>query len=264
MHGQMPVGVFDSGLGGLSVLSEIHLRLPQESLIYVADSAYVPYGEKTAAQIVERSILVSEFLLDRGVKALIVACNTATAAAIQTLRERWPGLIVVGMEPAVKPAAQQSQCGKIGVLATTGTLRSARFAALLERYSEKVQVYTQPCPGLVERIEAGELASPATRELLAGYVHPLLAAGCDCLILGCTHYPFIKPLLRELVGDGIAIIDTGAAVARRLHCLLDEAGLLAAGPAATLELHTTGDMAAMQQALPALWPGSACVQELQL
>ena len=264
MHGLMPVGVFDSGLGGLSVLSEIQQLLPNESLIYVADSAYVPYGEKTAEQIVERSIRISEFLLDSGVKALVVACNTATAAAIQPLRERWPGLIIVGMEPAVKPAAEQSQHGKIGVLATTGTLRSAKFAALLERYSSRVQVLTQPCPGLVERIEAGELASPATRELLEGYVRPLLSAGCDSLILGCTHYPFIKPLLREMVGDEIAIIDTGAAVARRLHCLLDEAGLMASGPAATPALHSTGDIRALQQALPALWPGAADVQELHL
>lgn len=264
MHGQMPVGVFDSGLGGLSVLAEIQRLLPEESLIYVADSAYVPYGEKTADQIVERSIRISEFLLDRGVKALVVACNTATAAAIQPLRERWPSLIIVGMEPAVKPAAKQSQHGKIGVLATTGTLRSARFAALLERYSAQVQVLTQPCPGLVERIEAGELNSLATRELLEGYVRPLLKAGCDSLILGCTHYPFIKPLLREMVCDDIAIIDTGEAVARRLQGLLGKAGLLASGPAAMPVLHTTGNMAAMRQALPALWPDSAEVQTLTL
>lgn len=263
----MPVGVFDSGLGGLSVLGEIRQRLPAERLIYVADSAYVPYGEKTAEQIIERSIRISEFLLDQGVKALVVACNTATAAAIQILRERWPELIVVGMEPAVKPAAEQSHSGKIGVLATTGTLRSARFAALLERYSAQVQVFTRPCPGLVERIEAGELYSPATRELLAGYVQPLLEAGCDSLILGCTHYPFIKPLLREMIGEHIAIIDTGAAVARRLQQQLSEHGLLAdnSGVGAGGEtLYTTGSVAAMQQALPALWPAPGEVQEVFL
>ncbi len=260
----MPVGVFDSGLGGLSVLREIHQLLPAESLIYVADSAYVPYGEKTAAQIVERSIRISEFLLDQGVKALVVACNTATAAAIQLLRERWPGLIIVGMEPAVKPAAEHSAHGRIGVLATTGTLRSAKFAALLERYSSQVQVLTQPCPGLVERIEAGELDSPATRELLAGYVRPLLEAGCDSLILGCTHYPFIKPLLRGMVGEDVAIIDTGAAVARRLQQLLGDSGLLAPAPHREPVFYTTGQVAAMQQALPALWPGPAAVQELHL
>lgn len=264
MHRQLPVGVFDSGLGGLSVLAEIRQLLPQESLVYAADSAYVPYGEKTAEQIIERSILLSDFLLDQGVKALVVACNTATAAAIQLLRERWPSLIVVGMEPAVKPAAERSVNGRIGVLATTGTLRSAKFAALLERYSTQVQVFTQPCPGLVERIEAGELHSPATRELLAGYVQPLLDAGCDSLILGCTHYPFIKPLLAEMVGEQVAIIDTGAAVARRLQQLLSSAGLLAQTRQTADVFYTTGNVAAMQQALPALWPEQVAVNPLHL
>ena len=264
MHEQLPVGVFDSGLGGLSVLAEIRQLLPNESLVYVAASAHVPYGEKTAEQIIERSILLSGFLLDQGAKALVVACNTATAAAIKVLRERWPGLIVVGMEPAVKPAAERSVNGKIGVLATTGTLRSAKFAALLARYSAQVQVFTQPCPGLVERIEAGELHSRATRELLAGYVQPLLDSGCDSLILGCTHYPFIKPLLAEMVGEQIAIIDTGAAVARRLHQLLGEAGLLAETRSNADVFYTTGSVAAIQQALPALWPEQTVVNELHL
>lgn len=264
MEHHAPVGVFDSGLGGLSVLAEIRRLLPNESLLYVADSAYVPYGEKTTEEIIERSLLLSGFLLDRGAKALVVACNTATAAAIQLLRERWPNLIVVGMEPAVKPAATQSRSGKIGVLATTGTLRSAKFAALLERYSSQVRVFTQPCPGLVERIEAGELHSPATRELLAGYVQPLLDAGCDSLILGCTHYPFIRPLLRELVGEQIAIIDTGAAVARRLQSLLAADELLAESPGKQDRIYTTGDLAAMQQALPALWTGEVELRELML
>lgn len=264
MLGQLPVGVFDSGLGGLSVLAEVRRQLPGESLIYVADSAYVPYGEKTAEQIIERSLLISGFLLDQGAKALVVACNTATAAAIQVLREHWPGLVVVGMEPAVKPAAERSANGKIGVLATTGTLRSAKFAALLERYSAQVQVFTQPCPGLVERIEAGELHSAATRELLAGYVQPLLEAGCDSLILGCTHYPFIKPLLADMIGDNVAIIDTGAAVARRLQQLLAASDLLSDTTAGSELFYTTGSVAAMRQALPALWPAPVEVCELHL
>lgn len=264
MHRQSAIGVFDSGLGGLSVLGEIRRLLPLETLLYVADSAYVPYGEKTTEEIMERSILVSGFLLDRGVKALVVACNTATAAAIQALRERWPNLIVVGMEPAVKPAAAQSRSGKIGVLATTGTLRSARFAALLDRYSAQVQVMTQPCPGLVERIEAGQLDSAETRELLAGYVRPLLDAGCDSLILGCTHYPFIKPLLQDMVGDSVAIIDTGAAVARRLQQQLAEYGLEAQTRNGDDRFYTTGDVLAMQNALPRLWPDEVQVSELCL
>lgn len=259
-----PIGVFDSGLGGLSVLAEIRQLLPHESLLYVADSAYVPYGEKTTEEIIERSLLLSGFLLDRGAKALVVACNTATAAAIQLLRERWPSLIVVGMEPAVKPAAARSRSGKIGVLATTGTLRSAKFAALLERYSDQVQVFTQPCPGLVERIEAGELHSQATRELLAGYVQPLLEAGCDSLILGCTHYPFIRPLLHSMVGPDIALIDTGAAVARRLQSLLQADDLLVVSSAAQEHFYTTGKLEVMQQAMSALWGRAVAVEQLYL
>lgn len=260
MHRQLPVGVFDSGLGGLSVLAEIRKLLPQESLLYVADSAHVPYGEKSQQEIIERSLLLSGFLLDQGAKALVVACNTATAAAVQVLRERWPALHVVGMEPAIKPAVQCSHSGKIGVLATTGTLRSARFAALLERYSTGVQVFTQPCPGLVEQVEAGELESETTKQLLAGFVQPLLDAGCDSLILGCTHYPFIRPLLRQLVDEDIAIIDTGEAVARRLRSLLKADDLLAEHVGQDF-FYTTGDVVAMQQALPALWPQQVVVEQ---
>lgn len=262
MNRQSPIGVFDSGLGGLSVLGEIRRIMPLEQLIYVADSAYVPYGEKRPEEIIERSIVISEFLLDQGVKALVVACNTATAAAIHVLRERWPTLICVGMEPAVKPAARVSKTGKVGVLATTGTLRSAKFAALLDKFSAQVEVHTQPCPGLVELIEAGELEGAATRELLAGYVQPLLQAQCDTLILGCTHYPFIKPLLRSLLPAHVEIIDTGAAVARRLQQQLAEHELLADASAGADLFYTSGQLAPMQQALPVLWPQAVTVAQL--
>ena len=211
------IGVFDSGLGGISVLHEIRALLPSESLIYIADSAHVPYGEKSPEFIVQRSIAITEFLLAQPVKAIVVACNTATAAAVTELRQRWPELLIVGMEPAVKPAVLASVSGKIGVLATTGTLRSARFAALLERFASDVEVITQPCPGLVELIEAGQLDSPETSALLNRYLEPLLQTGCDTLILGCTHYPLLKPLLQTLVPNGVQLIDTGKAVARRLQ-----------------------------------------------
>lgn len=262
MNPQAPIGVFDSGLGGLSVLAEIRQVLPLEQLIYVADSAYVPYGDKSTEEIIERSIVISEFLLDQGVKALVVACNTATAAAIHVLRERWPNLICVGMEPAVKPAARVSKTGKVGVLATTGTLRSAKFAALLDKFSAQVEVHTQPCPGLVELIEAGELNGSLTRELLASYVEPLLQAQCDTLILGCTHYPFIKPLLRTLLPAQIMIIDTGAAVARRLQQQLTAHELLAKSNVQADQFYTSGNIEAMQQAMPALWPHKVLVTQL--
>jgi glutamate racemase len=259
---QAPIGVFDSGVGGLSVLREIRARLPDESLLYVADSGHVPYGEKTPEFIRERSQRIAEFLLGQGAKALVLACNTATAAAVADLRERYPELPIVGMEPAVKPAAAATRSGVVGVLATTGTLKSAKFAALLDRFASDVRVITQPCPGLVEQIEAGELDAPRTRELLRGWVEPLLEEGCDTLILGCTHYPFIKPLLRELVPESISLVDTGAAVARHLQSLLDQSGLRASGPAQGIRLWSSGDAVAMQAVLPKLLLELAAVEAL--
>ncbi|MDH4609678.1 glutamate racemase [Pseudomonas sp. BN102] len=255
------VGVFDSGVGGLSVLREIRALLPRESLLYVADSGHVPYGEKSADFIRERSHRIAEFLLGQGAKALVLACNTATVAAVADLRERYPQLPIVGMEPAVKPAAAATRSGVVGVLATTGTLKSAKFAALLDRFAGDVRVITQPCPGLVERIEAGDLMGPDTRQLLAGYVKPLLAEGCDTLILGCTHYPFLRPLLHQLVPDSVSLIDTGAAVARQLQRLLDARGLLAAGQAERCRFWSSGAPAAMQEVLPILWGDSARVDK---
>lgn len=247
-----PIGVFDSGVGGLSVLREIRARLPRESLLYLADSGHVPYGEKSAEFIRERCRSIAGFLLEQGAKALVVACNTATAAGIAELRSLYPQVPVVGMEPAVKPAAQATRSGVVGVLATTGTLKSARFAALLDRFASDVRVVMQPCPGLVERIEAGELRSPATRALLAGFVEPLLAQGCDTLILGCTHYPFIKPVLADMLPAGINLIDTGAAVARRVEGVLAECDLLGDGPAQE-RFWSTGDAGRLAEVLPLLW-----------
>lgn len=255
MHKQAAIGVFDSGLGGISVLQEIRRLLPAESLIYIADSAHVPYGEKTPEFIVQRSIAISEFLLAQSVKAIVVACNTATAAAVTELRQRWPDVLIVGMEPAIKPAVQASQSGKVGVLATTGTLRSARFAALLERYAANghSEVIMQPCPGLVELIEMGELNTVTTRKLLADYVEPLLQAGCDTLILGCTHYPLIKPLLRELIPEHVRLIDTGEAVARRLQSELGKQGLLADTKTSADRFYGSGEIDQLQRTLASLW-----------
>ncbi|GAB3370333.1 glutamate racemase [Azotobacter armeniacus] len=261
MVSEAPVGVFDSGVGGLSVLGEIRARLPCESLFYVADSGHVPYGDKSPEYIRERCRTIAAFLLEQGAKALVLACNTATAAAAAELRECYPTLPVVGMEPAVKPAAAATRSGRIGVLATTGTLKSARFAALLDRFAGDVRVITQPCPGLVELIEAGELDGPQTRELLQGFVAPLLAEGCDTLILGCTHYPFVRPLLKELVPGSVSLIDTGAAVARQLERLLQARGLLAARPA-EVRFWSSGDPAELARVLPLLWGAAAAVEVL--
>ena len=248
-----PIGVFDSGIGGLTVLEEIQQLLPHESLLYVADCGHIPYGEKTPAFILERSRSVAEFFRERGAKAFVIACNTATVAAVADLRRDYPDWPLVGMEPAVKPAAAATRSGVVGVLATTGTLQSAKFAALLDRFATDVRVVTQPCPGLVELIETGDLDSPVLHKLLQGYVEPLVGAGCDTIILGCTHYPFLKPLLAQMLPPTIILIDTGAAVARQLKRLLGERDLLAAGDPEPAQFWTSGDLFHLRNILPTLW-----------
>jgi len=220
-----PIGVMDSGVGGISVLKHIHALLPHENLMYVADSKYAPYGNKTADEIKVRCFEIADFLIAKGVKALVVACNTATAAAIDDMRAKYT-LPIIGMEPAVKPAAAATKNGVIGVLATVGTLKSAQFAALLESYGRNVKVVTQGCVGLVECIERGELVAPATKDLIRQYTTPLLAEGADTIVLGCTHYPFVKHVIQEIVGENVTLIDTGAAVAKQLKRQLEEKELL--------------------------------------
>jgi len=222
-----PIAVFDSGVGGISVLKHIHHLLPNEHLIYVADSLNAPYGNKSTSEIKTRCFTIADFLIEKNVKALVVACNTATAAAIDSMRAQY-SLPIIGMEPAVKPAAEASKTGVIGVLATTGTLKSVQFSALLESYGRNVEVVTQACIGLVECIERGELNDESTRVLLQQYCQPLLDEGADTIVLGCTHYPLLKPLIQELVGENVVLIDTGAAVANQLKSRLLEQQLLAA------------------------------------
>ncbi|WP_339439076.1 MULTISPECIES: glutamate racemase [unclassified Pseudomonas] len=259
-----PIGVFDSGVGGLSVLAEIQQLLPHEALLYVADCGHIPYGEKTPAFIRERSRQVAAFLRDKGAKAFVIACNTATVAAVADLRQDYPDWPLVGMEPAVKPAAAATRSGVVGVLATTGTLHSAKFAALLDRFATDVRVITQPCPGLVELIETGDLNSPALRQLLQGYIEPLLSAGCDTIILGCTHYPFLKPLLAQMLPPSIILIDTGAAVARQLKRLLSERDLLAVDDPEPAHFWTSGEVQHFRNILPTLWKTSGNVSNFSL
>lgn len=228
MNNVNPIGVFDSGVGGLSVLQEIRNALPSENLVYVADSAHAPYGDKSPQFIEARSIAISEFLATQNAKAIVVACNTATGAAITTLRTRF-SVPIIAMEPAVKPAAANSQSGVIGVLATSRTLASDNFVKLFARYSADVEILGQACPGLVEQVEAGDLSSNKTRMLVEHYVLPLLEQGVDTLVLGCTHYPFLAPLIQEIVGTTVAVIDSSAAVARQLCRRLEVGKLLADG-----------------------------------
>ena len=255
------IGVFDSGVGGLSVLHHIRQTLPNERLIYVADSAHVPYGDKSAHYIEHRAITLTRFLIEQGADAIVIACNTATAAAAATLRSQF-NLPIVGMEPAVKPAVAATKSGIIGVLATIGTLESARFAALLERYAGEVKIVTQGCPGLVEQVESGDLHGIRTRELIERYTTPLLARGADTLILGCTHYPFLSNLIRDVVGEHITLIDTGEAVARHLQRrLLSELPCRTAAQPDEF-FYTSGDCAQATRTMSSLWGSTIEAQSL--
>ncbi len=255
------IGVFDSGVGGLSVLHHIRNILPSERLIYVADSAHVPYGDKSHPYIESRSLTLTRFLIEQGADAIVIACNTATAAAAQTLRDRFT-LPILGMEPAVKPAVLATQSCVVGVLATVGTLESARFAALLEKYAGKVKIVTQGCPGLVEQVERGDLHSLETRRLIERYTAPLLDQGADTLILGCTHYPFLAPLIRDVVGADITLVDTGEAVARHLQLrIASELPSRIAG-AASAQFFTSGEAAQATKIMSLLWGEQVTVQRL--
>ncbi|MDR3418357.1 MAG: glutamate racemase [Nevskia sp.] len=218
-----PIGVFDSGLGGMSVLRELALRLPGEDFIYVADSGHCPYGGKSQQQIIARAVTISDFLLARGAKLIVVACNTATIAAVEYLRANY-SCGFVGMEPAIKPAVALTRSGVVGVLATVATLSGEKLHKLIDRHAGSVRVVTQPCPGLPERVEAGDLAGVETRALVERYTAPLLAAGADVLVLGSTHYPFLRPLIQQVAGSHVRLLDTGAAVARRVDSVLSANG----------------------------------------
>lgn len=223
-----PVAVFDSGLGGLTVLKALRARLPHEDYLYFADTRFLPYGDRPEAFLRARGERIAETLAARGAKALVVACNTATAAAAEAIRAATP-LPVVALEPGVKPAAALSPGGVIGVLATTRTLESERFRRLVERHASAVRVVAQPCPGLAEAIELHGPEAPAVEALLDRYVAPLVAAGVDVVVLGCTHYPWAAPGIARRLSRGVQLLDTGEAVARQLERLLTGSGGLGGG-----------------------------------
>ena len=222
------------------MLQEIQRQLPAEDLIYVADSAYAPYGDKPVKDIQERAFLIVQFLLEQDVKAIVVACNTATGVAVEALRARWP-VPFVAIEPAVKPAAAATRTGIVGVLATRQTIASPRFARLAETWANGARIVAQPCPGLVEQIERGELATEPTRRLVASFVRPLVEQGADTLVLGCTHFPFVEPLIAAAAGPGVTVINPAAAVARELRRRLAEIQILApADRTGTTRFRTSG------------------------
>lgn len=225
-----PVGFFDSGVGGLSVLQAARRILPHENLIYFADSAHCPYGSRSSDFVRERALAITGFLLARGAKAVVVACNSASEAALELLRQTFSGLEVIGVEPAVKVAQSLSKNKKIGVLATPLTLEGGRFSRLLDNFSSGMHVYTRPVAGLVERIEAGCADDATTTAILKKNLRPLLAKGIDTLVLGCTHYPLLKDHIAALCGPQVEVLDTAEPVARQLWRRLVAAGRLNPGP----------------------------------
>ncbi|MDP2965289.1 MAG: glutamate racemase [Pelolinea sp.] len=244
------VGVFDSGVGGLSVIREIHRLLPQVSLLYIADQAHVPYGKRQLEEIRSFSLAITHFLLSKGARLIVVACNTASAAALSALRETLPETPFVGMEPAVKPATQQTENGIVGVLATPATFQGRMYSTLVERFAKNVKLLTNTLPGLVEAVERGELESPATRLILKNAIKPMLAQGVDTLVLGCTHFPFVLPLIREIAGPDVKVIDPAPAIARRTAYLLEQSAISIAAEAEIQPVFaTTGDVAQFKNAI---------------
>lgn len=277
-----PIGIFDSGIGGLSVAHEIALHLPQESLVYLADTAHVPYGERSDAQIRELTRRAAAWLSGRGCKTMVVACNTASAFSLTALREHYgDGLPIVGLVPAVKPAALATRSGKIGVLATPGTLRGDLLREVIAREAvpRGVEVLMAVSPALVPLIEAGQQDSAACREELARVLDPLMAQGIDQLVLGCTHYPFLKGVLGQMYGAALTLVDSGAAVARQTGRILaargwlathekiesapEAAAILSAPVRGKLDFFATGCTPAGTAVLKQWWPEAASVQTVQ-
>jgi glutamate racemase len=265
--GEKPIGVFDSGVGGLSVLHAIRHELPHEHFLYVADSVCAPYGDRSSAFIIERAVTITDFLLRQDAKAIVVACNTATAVAVESLRARF-AIPIVAIEPAIKPAAARTRSRVVGVLATTSTVASPNMSKLLANYGrlrqgsgEEVEFVIQPCPGLADQVEKGELASADTRALVERYVQPIVDKGADILVLGCTHYPFLQPLIQEIAGRGVEVIDPATAVARELRRRLDRNQLLNPAQLGGIEqFWTTGTVEDVQPIVRQLWRKNVDVQ----
>ena len=244
------IGIFDSGIGGLSVFREIRKVLPEQSYVYYSDNAHCPYGEKTREYIIERARAITRFLLDKGCEIIVVACNTATAAAIATLREEFP-VKFIGMEPAIKPAAQATKTGVVGVLATAGTLRATKYIDTRARWAQNVRIVEHIGQGFVELVEKGITTGPEAESTVRNSLMPLLDAGADMIVLGCTHYPFLSETISKVASEAypereIKIIDPAPAVARHLIEVMTEEGISEKAPNVfVMELHASGDPATL-------------------
>ncbi len=248
-----PIGVFDSGVGGLSVLRAIRQQMPEESIIYFGDQGHIPYGPRPLSQVRDFSLAITRFLLEQGAKIIVVACNAASAAALAELRRTFPDVPFVGMEPAVKPAAEHTETGVVGVLATPATFQGALYASVVERFANGVELLQNTCPGLVQQIEKGDLDGPRTGAILKSALEPMLQRRIDTVVLGCTHYPFVIPMIQQIVGEQVRVIDPAPAVARQAARLLDAAGLRRpAGAKGRICFYTSGDVQSLTDLLPRL------------
>ena len=263
MNNNPPIGIFDSGVGGLSVWREIARQLPHENTLYFADQSHIPYGPRTLAQIRSFSETITRLLIDRGAKLIVVACNAASAAALKHLRATFPHMPFVGMEPAVKPAAEQTHTGVVGVLATPATFQGELFASVVERFATGVQLVKEVCPGLVQQVEAGRLNTPDTRAMLDRFLQPIRAANADKIVLACTHYPFVIEAIRSLA-PGIDVIDPAPAIARQVNRVLSERELLAtADRTGQHQFITSGERAEFQRVLQVLVHVTAQAETVQ-
>lgn len=249
-----PIGIFDSGVGGLSVLRAVRHLLPGLPVIYLADQAHVPYGPRPLEEVRRFSEEITRFLLGKGAALITVACNAASAAALHHLRQIFPSTPFVGMEPAVKPAAEHTHTGLVAVLATPATFQGDLYATVVERFAGSVTLLQSTCPGLVQQIEQGALDAPATRRILEEALIPMLRQGIDTVVLGCTHYPFVIPLIESIAGPGVRVIDPAPAIARQVQRLLKANGALPAEGAALApaRFYTSGDPGGLQMLLPRL------------
>lgn len=267
-----PIGIFDSGIGGLTVLRAIRQLMPDEPLLYLADQVHVPYGPRPMEEVRFFSEAITRYLLQQGARLIVVACNAASAAALKYLRSVFPNVPFVGMEPAVKPAVEHTHSGIVGVLATPATFQGELYASVVERFAQGVKLLQSNCPGLVNQIEKGELESIETHRILEGALRPMLDQGIDTIVLGCTHYPFVIPLIQQITGPGVRVIDPAPAIARQAQRLLVAGSLLdldlEVGADQPGKLHqllhiaTTGDAARLQSMLPGLLGESASVEHL--
>jgi glutamate racemase len=267
-----PIGIFDSGIGGLTVLRAIHRLIPDEPLLYLADQAHVPYGPRRLEEVRHFSEIITRYLLDRDARMIVVACNTASAAALKHLRSIFPDVPFVGMEPAVKPAAEHTRSGVVGVLATPATFQGELYASVVERFGQGVKLLQHTCPGLVTQIESGGLESAETRRILEAALQPMLEQGIDTVVLGCTHYPFAIPLIQQITGPDVRVIDPAPAVARQVQRLLIASNLFDLDsmiqadklqkPQNLLQFITTGDPARLESMLPVLLGEKATVEFL--